>query len=115
MSLQPKPFAMIQSGQKTVELRLYDAKRQAIRPGDRIVFSLTEDPGKTLTAVVVKLHRFDSFAALYQHLPLLSCGYTEQDIDTADASDMDLYYTKEQQKKYGVVGIELALLSEDAV
>jgi hypothetical protein len=37
----------------------------------------------------------------------LQCGYTEDDIDTAHPSDMEQYYSVEEQKKYGVVGIEL--------
>ena len=32
---------------------------------------------------------------------------TAEDIDSASPSDMDEYYSAEQQKKYGVVGIEL--------
>ena len=53
---------------------------------------------------------FDSFKELYNSLPLLECGYTENDIDTASQSDMDVYYSKEQQKKYGAVGIKIARL-----
>ena len=50
----------------------------------------------------------DQFDALYQALPLLKCGYTENDIDTAHPSDMERYYSVEEQKQYGVVGIELS-------
>ena len=39
----------------------------------------------------------------------MKCGYTKEDIDTASPDDMDKYYTKEEQEKYGVVGIEIAL------
>ena len=55
------------------------------------------------------MHRFDSFEELYKTLPLLECGYTAEDIDNAQPSDMEQYYSVEQQKKYGVVGIEIAL------
>jgi len=37
----------------------------------------------------------------------MNCGYTEKDIDSANPEDMNVYYSQEQQKKYGVVGIEL--------
>ena len=53
---------------------------------------------------------FNSFKTLYNSLPLLEYGYTENNIDTASPSDMDVYYSKEQQKKYGVVGIKIARL-----
>lgn len=106
MKLHAAPFAMIKSGQKTIELRLYDEKRQAVRPGDTIVFTNTAT-GETLTKTVAKLHCYPNFEALYKALPLLRCGYTEADIATAHPDDMKLYYSAEEQAKYGVVGIEL--------
>ncbi|MBQ2893375.1 MAG: 23S rRNA (uracil(1939)-C(5))-methyltransferase RlmD [Oscillospiraceae bacterium] len=108
MKLHAEPFAMIKSGEKTIELRLYDEKRQQIREGDLIVFTCTAT-GEKLTAKVQKLHRFASFEELYRSLPLLQCGYTAEDIDSASPADMESYYSKEEQQKYGVVGIELAL------
>lgn len=63
-----------------------------------------------LTAEVEDLFVFDSFATLYQELPLLECGYTIQEVEIASPKDMDAYYTKEQQENYGVVGIKLKLL-----
>ena len=105
MKLHNAPFAMIKSGQKTIELRLYDEKRRAIRPGDQICF--TNTTGETLTKTVAKLHRYPNFEALYKALPLLQCGYTEEDIATAHPDDMKLYYCAEEQAKYGVVGIEI--------
>ncbi len=106
MNLHPGPFAMIQSGRKTIELRLYDEKRQQIQPGDTIQFTSTAD-GSKLAVSVVALHRFDSFDALYKTLPLLQCGYTEADIATASPADMAVYYSPIQQAQYGVVGIEI--------
>lgn len=107
MNLNPSPFEMIKSGKKTIELRLWDEKRQRIAPGDTIVFTNT-DTGETLSRTVVKLHCFASFEELYQALPLLQCGYTEEDIHTASSADMEQYYSAEQQSKFGVVGIELS-------
>lgn len=106
MKLQPSPFEKIKSGEKTIELRLFDEKRQQIKEGDRIVFVQT-DMGESLLTTVLKLHRFDTFEELYSSLPLLRCGYTLADVDQADPSDMEQYYSVEEQKKYGVVGIEL--------
>ena len=109
MKLNPDPFEMICSGKKTIELRLNDEKRQKIKVGDIIEFSHIQT-GEKLTAEVIAIHRFDSFAELYQKLPLLKCGYKKADIDTAKPEDMDLYYTPEQQAKYGVLGIEIKVI-----
>lgn len=46
----------------------------------------------------------------YQSLPLLKCGYTTENMDEAAPSDMEQYYSVEEQKKYGVVGIEICRL-----
>ena len=108
MNLNARPFEMIKSGKKTIELRLWDEKRQKIKEGDSIIFT-DNTTGETLTATVKKLHRFASFTELYQALPLLQCGYTEEDVHTADPADMEQYYSAEQQSKYGVVGIELSI------
>ncbi len=110
MNLNPQPFEMIESGQKTIELRLYDERRQSIQPGDTIVFTHTEDPDRKMTVIVQKLHIFDSFGELYQNLPLLQCGYTPEDAAQAHPSDMDVYYPVEKQQQYRVVGIEIVIM-----
>ena len=108
MNLNPEPFALIKAGIKTIELRLWDEKRQGIQIGDTIVFQHTET-GELLSATVLALHKFRNFSQLYQSLPLLQCGYTAENIQFADPSDMNQYYPTEVQQKYGVVGIELFL------
>lgn len=106
MKLNPAPFEMIKSGEKTIELRLLDEKRRQLKVGDKIVFT-SNATGETLTKKVAALHTFASFDELYRALPLLKCGYTPADINTASPTDMESYYSKEEQAKYGVLGIEL--------
>lgn len=106
MNLDPAPFEMIKSGRKTIELRLWDEKRRRVVPGDTIVFTNTAT-GEKLSRIVAALHCFANFEALYRTLPLLQCGYTEEDIHTADPEDMARYYSAQQQSRWGVVGIEL--------
>ena len=101
MTLFTKPYASIASGQKTIELRLYDEKRQSIQ---------IEDASKSILCEVVQLYVFKDFTELYENLPLLKCGYTADDVDNAHPDDMLTYYSKEKQAQYGVVGIELKLL-----
>ena len=107
MKLKEFPFSMIESGKKTIELRLYDEKRQQISIGDEIEFSCVTNPDLRLFRRVIALHTFDSFAELYKTLPLLKCGYTEQTLPTASPFDMEQYYSKEEQTMFGVVGIEM--------
>lgn len=109
MKLNPSPFEKIRTGRKTIELRLYDEKRRAISVGDTITFVNTEDANDTLCVCVEDLFVFESFDALYQNLPLLECGYTEETIRTASPSDMEAYYSKEKQAQYGVIGIKISL------
>ncbi len=110
MRLNPSPFYMIKTGQKTIELRLNDEKRSLLNKGDEIEFINTEDPKLKLIAKITAIHHFDSFDELYKSLPLLKCGYTKEDIASAKASDMDVYYSREMQRKYGVLGIEIKVI-----
>ena len=112
MKLRREPFDMIKSGKKTIELRLWDEKRRKLKTGDTIVFTDTEE-NRQLKAKVLRLHRFNSFDELYKSLPLLKCGYTEDNVKAARASDMEAYYSADEQARFGVVGIEL-MLSEQA-
>jgi Uncharacterized conserved protein len=110
MNLTPAPMQEIRTGNKTIELRLNDEKRKQISVGDTIKFINTEDSNDTLRVKVVDLFLFSSFAELYDNLPLLNCGYNEDNINTASPDDMEMYYSREKQNKYGVVGIEISLL-----
>ncbi len=110
MNLTPAPMQEIRTGNKTIELRLNDEKRKQISVGDTIKFINTEDSNDTLRVKVVDLFLFSSFAELYDNLPLLKCGYSEDNINTASPDDMEMYYSREKQNKYGVVGIEISLL-----
>lgn len=109
MNLTPVPLKMIREGRKSIELRLYDEKRKKINIGDIITFVNTEDKDDELTVLVTDLYVFNTFEELYKNLPLLECGYTKDDIASASPSDMELYYPKDKQKLYGVVGIKLSL------
>lgn len=109
MNLNTKPFEMIRSGRKTIELRLNDEKRQAIRIGDEIEFTDNSD-GRKLTVKVRNIHNFPDFEELYKKLPLDKCGYSKEELPQARAEDMEVYYSKEKQARYGVLGIETELL-----
>ena len=113
MHLQPQPFSMIRSGEKTIELRLYDEKRQQIAVNDEIEFCCPECGQTPYTVRVKAMHRFRNFAELYAALPLLRCGYTGETLASASPDDMNAYYSPQEQAKYGVVGIEVKPILQD--
>lgn len=110
MKLQPVPFAMIESGQKSIELRLWDEKRRRLQCGDVIRFDNTADDTEVLRVLVRELKLFPSFVELYHALPLLDCGYTPETLADASPEDMNAYYSPEEQARWGVVGIVIELL-----
>ena len=79
MHLNDQPFALIKSGEKTVELRLNDEKRRAIQVGDHIVFN------DSLEVEVVALHAYPDFERLYAAFPLSALGYLPDE-------EYDIYY-----------------------
>lgn len=110
MNLASEPFRLIESGQKTVEVRLYDEKRQTIKRDDKIVFSFCEYVDNIITARVIGLKRFNTFIELMQSdlFERTGCNGTPEQA----AQSMYKYYTHEQEKKYGVLAIEIELLND---
>lgn len=106
MNLNNEPFELIKSGSKTIELRLNDEKRRLLNVGDEILFN-NRSNNEELLVDIIKLHKYDSFESLYKDFDKVSLGYREDEISSP--SDMNEYYSKEDEMKYGVVGIELKL------
>lgn len=109
MKLQNEPFEFMKKGTKTIELRLNDKKRKLIKENDIIIFEnmITKELIKT---EVIRLHKYPSFEDLYKHFDKISLGYEKNEI--ANPSDMEIYYPKEKQEKYSVLGIEIKLLNK---
>lgn len=112
MKLCKEPFESIKNRNKTIELRLLDEKRQLVNVGDTIVFTNLDNTTEIISARVISLYKYNSFEELYSELSLLKCGYTESNVHTAKPKDMEQYYSKDQQRKYGVVGIEITLIEQ---
>lgn len=105
MTLQQRPFDSISSGVKTVEMRLYDEKRQGIKQGDIIEF--TSPKGEIIKVKVKAVKPFKGFEELYDNYPKEALGYIEGESCSPD--DMLEYYSPEDVKRYGVVAIEIEL------
>ena len=106
MKLHNNPFNSIKSGTKTIEMRLYDEKRRLIKIGDIIEFTNRSTEEK-ISVEVIRLHIFNNFSELYKHFDKVLLGYNKN--EEANPNDMIKYYSKEEQEKYGAVGIEIKL------
>ncbi len=104
MKLNNGPYMNIKNGTKTIELRLNDEKRQLLKIKDLIEFTNRETLEQMLVEIE-NLHHYSSFEELYKHFDKESMGYKEDEI--ANPKDMEEYYSKEEQEKYGVLGIEI--------
>ena len=104
MKLNENPFERIKNGTKTIEFRLYDEKRKKIKVGDKIEFSKLPDLQEKLLVDVIELYREDTFENLFRKL-----GMDEEEIKIKTDS-MYKYYSIEQEKLYGVVGIKISLV-----
>lgn len=112
MHLADLPFEQMKSGKKTVEVRLYDEKRREIREGDIIMF-YRENRSEWIRARVKSLHRAPTFAKLFELPELLLTKAGFGDVTISDAVDcMHRYYSAEQERQYGVIGIELCDLKQ---
>ncbi len=109
MKLTDEPFKQIANREKTVELRLHDEKRQALQVGDEIKFTRMGSR-ESVTARVIALHRYPTFRDLLSTPLFEKCGCGSMSLDEAVES-MYCYYTEEQERLYGVLGIELERFS----
>ena len=103
LKLATEPFNAIISGDKTIESRLYDAKRQKIQIGDRIIFTNRDNSEQTVTTEVVGLLRYATFRDLFSHNNPRKFGGDNVEWLENQISE---FYSIEDQKIYGVIGIE---------
>ena len=104
MKLNNGPYTNIKNGTKTIELRLNDEKRQLLKIKDLIEFTNRETLEQMLVEIE-NLYHYPSFEELYKHFDKVAMGYKDNEI--ADPKDMEEYYSKDEQEKYGVLGIEI--------
>lgn len=111
MKLQPEYYNYILNGTKKIELRLNDEKRKNIKIGDKIKFLKEPELQESFMATVINLYKCDSFDELFKHFDislLADRNMTKEKL----ICDLEKFYTKEKQRKYGVIGIEISLESK---
>lgn len=104
MKLQPTPFGAVKSGDKIIESRLYDEKRQLIQLGDQVLFRNMANLDETITMRVDGLLRYATFSAMFSDFPAAYFGG-----ETKGALEEQIYsfYSKEDEAKFGVLGIRI--------
>lgn len=105
MKLNESPFEMIKNGTKTIEFRLYDEKRQGVKIGDKIEFSKLPDLQEKILVDVLDIYRDETFENLFKRF------YTDKEEIKRKTESIHQYYSYEEEKEYGVVGIKISLLS----
>jgi ASC-1-like (ASCH) protein len=106
LHLHPEPFALIESGQKNIESRLNDEKRQTFKIGDTLIFTSRAD-GKEIKTVITIIHHHPTFSDLFSQHPLEKFG--NKDLSEL-LEEIEIYYPKTEQEKYGVVGVEFDII-----
>ena len=109
MKLQPQYYNYILNGTKRIEIRLYDEKRQQIKIGDIIKFIKEPNLDESIEAKVIGLIRYNSFSEMFKDFDislLADKRITKDELINA----LEQFYTKEEQQKYGVLGIRIELL-----
>lgn len=109
MKLNNEPFECIKNGTKTIELRLNDEKRKLLTVGDYIEFT-NKVTNEKLLVEVIDLFKYNSFEELYKHFNKIEMGYSIN--EEANPKDMENYYSKEEQEKYGVLGIKIKKITK---
>ncbi|MCC7357054.1 hypothetical protein IT408_00935 [Candidatus Uhrbacteria bacterium] len=108
MKLQPDPFEVVKNGTKIIESRLFDEKRQLIQLGDQILFRNTINLNETLLVRVDGLLRYPTFSAMFSDFSAASFGGESK---SALEEQIYSFYSKEDEAKYGVLGIRILKIS----
>ena len=107
LHLHPEPFDHIRSGIKTVESRLFDEKRSKYEIGDVLVFTNRGNEKESIKTTIIALHRELSFRDLFLN------DKTKAKFSTVSLDELlrgiELYYSREDQVRCGVVGIEFVV------
>lgn len=107
MNLNQNSFCDIQSGKKTIEVRLNDEKRQALHIGDTIVFINRDNIEDQLSVKIKRLFFYPTFEDMFN---TLGGKYRPQHTRESFEKSLHAYYTPEDEKKYGTVAIEIELM-----
>lgn len=110
MKLQPKYFNYILNGTKRIELRLNDEKRQTIKVGDTIKFLKEPNLDEFFLVKVIELIKYNSFLEMFNDYDISILSDNSMSKEEL-LNDLEKFYTKEKQQKYGVLGIRFEIVN----
>ena len=105
------PFERIKKGKKIIEVRLLDEKRKSIEIGDTISFFKLPNLEESIKTKVIGLSRFNSFKDFFSFFRTKPFGHPENMSIEEQVSGMRNAYSEEEEKKLGVLGIHIVLIS----
>ena len=105
LNLHKTPFDLIKSWNKTIESRLFDEKRQKIKIWDELIF-VSRENWSIIKTEVFKLYEAESFLELSK---IIDLEKTWTNTVEKFLKSLEIYYSKEKQKKFWVVGIEFTI------
>ena len=111
MKLNPKYFEYMKNGTKRIEIRLNDEKRKDLKIGDVIVFQKESELKEELYTQIVNLRVKRNFKELIENLEISEYS-DKSESEENFLHDLYKFYTKEQEEKYGVVGIQIKIRKE---
>jgi len=110
MKLLESSYNLIKSGKKTIEIRLFDQKRQKLNIKDTIEFSKLPSLEQKLKVEIVALLRYNSFRDLLGDFGLEYYGCPSSYSINSFLNELYAIYPKEKEQQYGVLGIKIKLL-----
>lgn len=107
--LKREYYDKIKTGEKVIELRLNDQKRQLMKIGDIIRFGLEPERNEYVEAKIIGLIKYRDFKSLLNDIPLNLLGFNNMTKDDVLTLLHDIY-TEYDEKRFGVIGIRIELI-----
>lgn len=106
MKLFAEPFERMKNGEKTIEVRLNDEKRQLLQVGDSITFYKLPEETEVVIVTVLELLPYKNFEELYSSTPFTAFGCAGRSMAWMLERTYAIY-TPEQEAAYGALGIRI--------
>ena len=107
MKLEDTYYNLLKSGKKTIELRLFDDKRQKIKLKDQITFFNIKNQNESLKTIVLNLYKAENFEKLCDVIDIFKTGFNSKE---ELVKVLLQFYPIQKQIQFGVLGIELKII-----
>lgn len=104
MKLNLEAFEKMKAGIKKVEIRLFDEKRRKLKIGDEIKFSKLPGRKESIIVKIKNLEKFSSFKEMFEAIDKKLFGHGGLSMEQ-QLGRIYKIYTKEEEKKLGVLAI----------